>query len=61
MYMFYLGKPFFWDMYKMIGGFDPDQSENFLSCIGADETYRHIHGRLNHVNFGRLSLVECSQ
>ena len=41
------GKLAFWDMYKMIGGFNSEQSEDYLDLIGASDTYRDIHDRLN--------------
>lgn len=32
--------PFFWDMYRGIGGFPEEQSEQFLSFLSVDEEYR---------------------
>lgn len=37
----------FWDMYKMIGGFHYEQSEDFLEFVETHECYRDIHNRLN--------------
>ena len=39
--------PFFWDMYKSIGGFPSEQSKQFLSMIEANSEYREIHQILN--------------
>ena len=39
--------PFFWDMYRGIGGFPTEQSDQFLSLIGASPEYRRTHQILN--------------
>ena len=44
------GKLAFWDMYKMIGGYNSEQSNEYLALITADERYRDIHMRLNGEN-----------
>lgn len=43
------GKLAFWDTYKMIGGFYPEQSDEYLDLIDASNIYRDIHARLNGV------------
>ncbi len=42
------GKFAFWDMYKEIGGFHTEQSDDFLSFAHRDEAYRDLHLRLNN-------------
>lgn len=42
-----LGTPFLWDMYKEMGGFYPEQAEQFLDWTNADSDYREIFYRLN--------------
>lgn len=44
-----LEKPFFWDMYKSLGGFPEEQSRQFLELSEATASYRDIH---NHINTG---------
>lgn len=39
--------PFFWNIYKSIGGFPSEQSKQFLSMIEANSEYRKIHQILN--------------
>ncbi len=56
-----LGKPFFWDMYKEIGGFHSLQSEQFLETFLADEIYRDIHSRLNRREEKRVLFSELSK
>lgn len=41
------GKPFLWDVYKEIGGFPVEQSEQFLALGRFDSSYREIHTILN--------------
>jgi hypothetical protein len=41
------GRLVFWDMYKEIGGFHAEQSDDFLSFANTDEMYRDLHLRLN--------------
>ena len=53
-----LGKPFFWDMYKEIGGFHTLQSEQFLELFQAHEEYRDIHARLNRQKEGKVTWNE---
>lgn len=37
----------FWDMYKMIGGFNPHQSKDYIDLIESNDIYKDIHERLN--------------
>ncbi len=41
------GKPYLWDMYKELGGWNHDESEWFLSFISADISYRWLHDTMN--------------
>ena len=59
MNMVALEKPFFWDMYKSLGGFPEEQSRQFLELFEVSSNYRGIH---NHINTGfpwKFSLHEC--
>ncbi|MBX9809191.1 hypothetical protein K2X92_02265 [Candidatus Gracilibacteria bacterium] len=47
--------PFFWDMYKGIGGFPEEQSIQFLDLIGANDGYRELHNILNSQKIGKLT------
>ncbi|NRH20658.1 elongation factor P maturation arginine rhamnosyltransferase EarP [Candidatus Gracilibacteria bacterium] len=47
--------PFFWDMYRGIGGFPEEQSKQFLSFLGANEEYRGVHQILNGQISGIIS------
>lgn len=49
MNMVALEKPFFWDMYKSLGGFPEEQSRQFLELFEVSSNYRGIH---NHINTG---------
>jgi hypothetical protein len=49
------GKLAFWDMYKQIGGFHTEQSNDFISCLHTDELYHDLHLRLN----GQKSTPVC--
>lgn len=53
-----LGKPFFWDTYKQIGGFHTLQSEQFLESFRANEKYCDIHNRLNQQKKGKVPFGE---
>ena len=53
--------PFFWDMYRGIGGFSSEQSEQYLSMMGADSQYRNIHKILNRQQSGKISYTDCIQ
>ena len=53
-----LGKPFFWDMYKEIGGFPHIQSEQFLDFFGFSSDYRDLHNSLNQPTGWRVTLTE---
>lgn len=47
--------PFFWDMYKRIGGFPGEQSSQFLDMIWASHIYRQVHGILNWKSTGTIT------
>lgn len=59
MNMMALEKLFFWDMYKMIGGFPAEQSSQFLQNITPGKEYNDIHLRLNGCSPWKISLMEC--
>lgn len=59
MNMIALEKPFFWDMYKMIGGFPNEQSLQFLENISLGKGYNDVHLCLNWRLSWRISLIEC--
>lgn len=58
--------PFFWDIYKNIGWFPSEQSEQFLSIIDANQEYRKIHQIINGQRLWRvtyknlLSALSCT-
>jgi hypothetical protein len=39
--------PFFWDMYRGLGGFPREQSDAYISLIGASDSYHDVHEILN--------------
>lgn len=47
--------PFFWDMYRSIGGFPEEQSGQFLLYIDADDEYKSTHQMLNGQKTGIIS------
>lgn len=47
--------PFFWDMYRDIGGFPEEQSEQFLSLMNANIEYRWVHQMVNEKKSGIIS------
>jgi hypothetical protein len=51
--------PFFWNMYSNIGWFPIDQSEQFLSLIGASTEYRKVHNILNIEKSRKISYLDC--
>ncbi len=59
MNMVSLGRPFLWDMYKMMGGLHREQSEDFLEYKGASPEYQRIHMRLNGQIPWSITLNEC--
>ncbi len=44
------GKPYLWDMYKWLGGWNTDESIWFLSFIDAGSSYRKFHNTINGWN-----------
>ena len=54
-----LEKPFFWDMYKMIGGLNTQQSLDFLEYREASPEYQRLHMRLNAQIPWKITLNEC--
>ena len=52
--------PFFWDMYRDIGGFPEEQSEQFLSLMNANTEYRRLHQILNGKKSGNISYQDLS-
>ncbi len=40
-------RPYIWDMYKDLGGWNQEDSHSFLDYISASEVYREIHDRIN--------------
>lgn len=53
-----LETPFFWDMYKEIGGFYREQAHDFLKWYGADNAYEDIFYRLNGVKKWGIKISE---
>lgn len=51
--------PFFWNMYSGIGWFPSEQSEQYLSMIGAGCEYYDIHSILNGKKSGKISYSDC--
>ena len=49
------GKPFLWDMYKMQGGWNEEQSEQFLDFFSFSSLYRECHRYMN-ADIGKISL-----
>ncbi len=47
MNMVALGKPFFWDIYKSLGGFPEEHDRQFLELFEISTNYRDIHNRIN--------------
>ena len=41
------GRPYFWDMYKGLGGWNEEDSQGFLDFISAGEKYRKLHDQIN--------------
>lgn len=52
--------PFFWDMYRDIGGFPETQSEQFLSLMNANIEYRWVHQIVNGKKAGNISYQDLS-
>ncbi len=46
-HIFQKGIPFFWDMYRQIGWFPQEQSDQFLSMMQSTQLYRDTHQILN--------------
>lgn len=45
-------KPFLWDMYKMQGGWNEEQSNQFLEYLHFSASYRELHQKINGENRG---------
>ena len=41
------GRPYLWDMYKGLGGWNQEDSRGFLDFISAKEEYAKLHDRIN--------------
>jgi hypothetical protein len=41
------GRPYIWDMYKDLGGWNEEDSRGFLDFIYASEAYTNLHDRVN--------------
>lgn len=41
------GRPYIWDMYKGLGGWNREDSQRFLDFISASAPYMSFHGSLN--------------
>lgn len=54
-------KPLLWDMYKEIGGFPAEQSEQFLMFGKFDPSYRSIHTLLNQEATRKITWQDIEQ
>lgn len=54
------GKAFLWDVYKEIGGFPVEHSEQFLEFWWFDERYREIHAVLNGQKNGKITALDIA-
>lgn len=49
------GRPYLWDMYKDLGGWNQEDSRGFLDFISANEEYTKLHDRINSGQEWRIS------
>ena len=56
-----LGTPILWDMYKEIGGFHPEQAEQFLDWQCANDGFRDLFYRLNGEKEWRVKITEIDR